>query len=48
MSGYCATGSEIMQSTPANTINRAMTVANIGRFMKNFENIFLEFRYSGD
>jgi len=39
MSGYCATGSDFMVSRPANTISIASTVANIGRSIKNFENI---------
>ncbi len=39
MSGYCATGRVVTVSKPANIINIASTVANIGRLMKNLLNM---------
>ena len=39
MSGYCATGRLLYVSAPASTIATAMTIANIGRSIKNFENM---------
>lgn len=41
MSGYCATGRVRMVINPAITIIMAMTVANIGRRIKNLENMTL-------
>ena len=39
ISGYCATGNTLKVTNPATTINKASTVAKIGRSIKNFENI---------
>lgn len=39
MSGYCDTGRLLTVINPINTIIMAMTVAKIGRSMKNLENI---------
>lgn len=36
MSGYCDTGSVWRQMSPPNTMRIAITVANIGRFMKKY------------
>lgn len=38
MSGYCDTGRVRIVISPAKTIRTAMTVANIGLFMKKLEN----------
>src|SRR5437588_11584922 len=35
MGGYCSIGSEKIESPPASMIRRAMTIAKIGRSMKN-------------
>jgi hypothetical protein len=35
MAGYCATGSERMESPPASMMRRAITHAKMGRSMKN-------------
>src|SRR5262245_42430502 len=37
MSGYCATGSETRQTRPRRTVTIAMTLARIGRSMKNLD-----------
>ena len=41
MSGYCDTGSDEYVSAPARTIAMAMTIENMGRLMKNLENMAL-------
>ena len=44
--GYCSTGRDLSETTPATTINMDRTVANIGRLMKKRDNIFIsDFRY---
>ena len=43
MSGYCAIGRLLKVNAPASTIATAMTIAKIGRSMKNRENIFVSF-----
>ncbi len=37
MSGYCATGSWRIDTVPMITISMAITMATIGRLMKNFD-----------
>ena len=39
--GYCSTGRDFSETSPATTISIDRTVANIGRFMKNLDNIVL-------
>src|SRR6202000_2816983 len=39
MSGNCAVGSVSMETTPSSTVRIAITMATIGRRMKNFESI---------
>ena len=41
--GYCSTGNELKEITPATTIRMERTVANIGRLMKNLDIIKIEF-----
>lgn len=42
MSGYCEIGRLLTVIRPTRTINIARTVANIGRSIKNLENIGVE------
>ena len=44
MSGYWATGSVLIVSTPASSITTARTMEKIGRSMKNLENMALSYR----
>jgi multidrug efflux pump subunit AcrB len=44
--GNCATGNILSVTRPATTISRARTVANIGRLIKNLENIMYRFKSS--
>jgi hypothetical protein len=37
ISGYCATASSFAATRPASTMTIAMTPANTGRWMKNFD-----------
>jgi len=37
MSGNCATGSEIIEMTPTSTVRMAITIATMGRAMKNLD-----------
>ncbi|MCD8183050.1 MAG: hypothetical protein LUE99_08085 [Bacteroides sp.] len=48
ISGYCAMGRMPSVTSPATTMSSASTVANMGRSMKNFENIMVWFRVIGN
>jgi hypothetical protein len=41
MSGYCAVGSVSIETTPTMTVRMAMTIAKIGRRMKNLDMRYL-------
>ncbi len=41
MLGYCEIGSVSMETTPITTVRMAMTIATMGRRMKNFDMSYL-------
>src|SRR3569833_145801 len=44
-SGYCATGSTMIEATPASMITIVITLAKTGRFAKNLSSMVLVFRW---